>query len=379
MGSGEGSDRQHSDAPQDQAAPDLSLESLNEAGLKSLTDDEDRMLRLVKIWRETAADGAGEIDPTTPATLADIWNCYRLLLNRVPDPIGTPHHLDAIRDGISIHQLVERFVLGHEFLALYRLPDPPGPLQMAINGIELHLPAPRTIADFTMRATGYHKPHLAGVISSILEPAMYVLDVGAGAGQFAVRAAQKVGPSGRVVALEPHPGSLRSLLANILMHAPNNVDAVPFGAADGDGFITLIDEDGVATARDVAQSDLTSSDDATVVYARTIDSLIPIDKRVDVFKIDLDGFDNRALQGASKTLSRWRPHLLAVYAPKLLTKYSSIAAPDYLRGLRQLGYSNFVAIPDHQPPIGCGQDIAMLASLPDKLQVEKVDFYAWTE
>ncbi|CAM8663344.1 MULTISPECIES: FkbM family methyltransferase [Sphingomonadales] len=361
------------------AMPDLSLEKVSEAGLVSLSEDEDRMLRLTKMWRETVADDAGEINPATLATLADVWNCYRLLLNRVPDPIGTPHHLDALRDGISIHQLVERFVLGHEFLALYSPPAPPGPLLMAINGIELHLPAPRTIADATMRATGYYKPHLTGVVSSILQPAMYVLDVGAGAGQFAVRAARKVGPAGRVVALEPHPGSLRSLLANILTHTPNNVDALPFGAADGDGFLTLIDEDSASTSRDVVHSDLTSGDNSMVVYARTIDSLIPIDKRVDVIKIDLDGFDHRALHGASKTLSRCRPHLLAAYAPKLLTKHSNIAPSDYLLGLRQLGYSSFVAIPDSEPPIDCGQDITALACLPDKLKSEKVDFYAWTE
>jgi FkbM family methyltransferase len=47
-----------------------------------------------------------------------------------------------------------------------------------------------------------------------LEPGATVVDIGANVGGFAVLAAQRVGPSGQVVAIEPEPSNFRQLATN---------------------------------------------------------------------------------------------------------------------------------------------------------------------
>ncbi|WP_213979276.1 FkbM family methyltransferase [Sphingomonas sp. dw_22] len=354
------------------------MEIWREAVSEIIANDNARMVELEAMWRANEAD-SNEINADLPATLADLWNCYRLLLNRIPDPIGAPHHLECVRDGISVHNLVKHFLFSQEHLTRYRQPvqQPDGPTRTQVNGLDLYLPAPQTSVERTVRETGRHKPHLAGAIASVLKQGMYVVDIGAGAGAFAVHAARKVGPIGRVVALEPHPEKMRALLANVTAHALDTVDVLPFAAADGDGFIALVTSDGVASARDASFDDLTNGD-APIVYARTLDSIIPTDQRVDFIVIALDGFDYRALAGARDILTRWRPHLIAEYAPDLLREYSGVDPADYLRLLSQAGYCRFTAISPEKGAIDLGSDVGALAALPDRLETDRIDFYAWS-
>lgn len=359
---------------------DFATEIWREAVSEIIANDNARMAELEAIWRKANEDGREEINPESPATLADLWNCYRLLLNRVPDPIGAPHHLENIRDGISIHKLVKHFIFSSEHLARYRpaAEQPEGPTRTQVNGLELYLPAPQTAAEQVVRMTHRHRPHLGGAIASVLKQGMCVLDIGAGAGEFAVYAARKIGPGGRVIALEPHPEKVRALLANVTAHELDIVDVLPFAAADGEGFVALVSNDVVASVRDATFEDLTSNADAPIVYARTIDSIIPPDQRVDLVVIALDGFDYRALAGGRDMLARWCPHLIGSYAPALLREYSGVDPMDYLRLLSRAGYRRFTAIPFDKGAIDLGSDIAALATLPEKLGTDRIDFYAWS-
>lgn len=352
------------------------IDELRAAATRTNAGESARLIRLEELWRAEAAGSPDDIQAETPATLADLWNCYRLLLNRAPDPIGAPYYLDRVRGGMSVHELVRYFIFSTEHQAKYNPPKQLGPVRMNINGLDLYLPIPRTGADLLVRATGQHKPHLAGAIASIVRPGMCVLDIGAGAGEFAIHAGRKVGASGRVVALEPHAEAFRSLLANVAAYGLENVDCLPFAAGDCDGFVALVTSDGIASARDVAHEDLTSNTVSPVVYARTCDSIIPVDQRIDIVAIGLDGFDHRALTGATSTLARWRPHLFGDYAPALLETYSGVKPQTYLRLLQDLGYRRFTAIATDKGALDLGNDVDALASMPGELGVDRIDFYA---
>src|SRR5262245_66145675 len=57
-----------------------------------------------------------------PATLADVYRCYRLLLRRNPDPTGYRAYADKVADGISVEELVSYFLGSPEWITrgLYR-------------------------------------------------------------------------------------------------------------------------------------------------------------------------------------------------------------------------------------------------------------------
>ncbi len=308
------------------------------------------------------------------ASLDDLWNCYRLFLNRAPDAAGFEYFAALVRQGIPHKSLSNLFISSEEFSSRLSPSTIVEQVRAQINGMELYMPLPHTPAERHVLTTGRHKPHLAGVQSSMLIENKFIVDVGAGIGEFTTLAAHKTGPSGRVVSLEPDPKLMRLLLANITSNNLQNVDVIPFAAADGEGFLSLTKRGTILTTRDVSSDDLLSN--TSIVYARTMDSIIPPTQRVDVIKISLDGFDYRAAIGSSTILQTWKPFFLGEYAPGLLDEFSGIPPIRYLEFLKSCGYVHFTAIPQDRGPIDLGDNIGKLADMPARLGTASVDFYA---
>lgn len=311
------------------------------------------------------------------ATLEDLWYCYRLLLNRPPDEIGFQNRAKLVQKGISVAELVTPFIASREFNNRLQRKIEPRTIRTQVDDLDLHVPAP-SVTD-TAQANAQpdaHKPHLRGLISSILAQGQFILDIGAGFGAFAVPAARKVGPEGRIVALEPASDLMRLLLANSMAHGAANIDVLPFAAADGEGFVSLVRRGEVLTSADIRQDDLVGGTERQIVYARTIDSIVPAVQKVDLIRISLDGFDYRALRGAVSLLTTHRPPIIGECAPKLLEEYSGVTGAAYLQFLRGCGYSHFVAIPKRSPALDLGNDIGKLAEMAGSMGVSSLDFFA---
>jgi hypothetical protein len=85
--------------------------------------------------------------------------------------------------------------------------------------------------------------------------------------------------------------------------------------------------------------------------AMTLDDFIAAEKivRVDFIKLDIDGFECRALKGARGTLARFRPKMVIELSPHQLAEEggdiaelaSLLAAADYQ--LRELAYKRRIA------------------------------------
>src|SRR5262249_55234579 len=67
-----------------------------------------RRLRARLAARLTSLDRADLA--AAPATLADVYYCYRLLLRRNPDPTGYRAYADKVADGITVEALVGYFL-----------------------------------------------------------------------------------------------------------------------------------------------------------------------------------------------------------------------------------------------------------------------------
>lgn len=66
-----------------------------------------------------------------------------------------------------------------------------------------------------------------------VSPGMTVIDVGCGPGRLAIPAADRVGPRGRVVALDLQPAMIRTLQERIVARGLDNVEPIVAGAGDG--------------------------------------------------------------------------------------------------------------------------------------------------
>lgn len=73
-----------------------------------------------------------------------------------------------------------------------------------------------------------------------------VIDCGANIGCFTLRASRRVGPSGCVIAIEPHPDNAEQLRKNVELNAARNVQIIEAALSNVDKSTVLIDGDGVA-------------------------------------------------------------------------------------------------------------------------------------
>jgi len=166
-----------------------------------------------------------------------------------------------------------------------------------------------------------HEPLTRSIFASLLKPGSIVIDVGANIGYYTLLAADKVGPKGRVHAVECSPDTLILLRENVRRNDLQNVEIYPVAASNAHGELTLnVSAIGLS---------LFSVHSKWPTPARTSNTVtvpaIPLDELVhspvDVVKIDAEGADLDVLKGMSRILSENKGiSLIVEWAPPLLAE-----------------------------------------------------------
>jgi FkbM family methyltransferase len=143
-----------------------------------------------------------------------------------------------------------------------------------------------------------------------------VVDVGANIGFITVRAARA---ASRVIAIEPHPTRFSYLERNVALNGLRNVTCINCAVGRTEGEMVLYDVDPTLGPRPLDASATPGRGRCYRVPLRTLDSLV---QEADLVKIDVEGYEEEVLGGATELLAR-RP-LLVVEA---------LAGPAGLAGL----------------------------------------------
>lgn len=178
------------------------------------------------------------------------------------------------------------------------------------------------------------EPGTIAVVDSVLTPGACFVDVGANVGMFTLIAAQRVGANGRIIAVEPTPGTARLLRDMCLTNGISGiVDVVEAAAGRGSGRArlnvkvpcghnSLIQLEGSTAGVDVA--------------VRSLDDIVG-QGRVDMVKLDVEGYELEALAGMGQLLRRNRDMVLIVeFGPSHLER-AGIAIADWFQAFRDHG------------------------------------------
>jgi FkbM family methyltransferase len=135
------------------------------------------------------------------------------------------------------------------------------------------------------------------------------IDVGANVGAYTLRMSQLVGPSGRVYAFEPVPGTFASLTRNVNAVGATNVTL--FNAACGEetglvGMSVPDDSDGLPNPYLAHISKTPMSLNALCLQ---IDAL-QLRDRIALVKIDAEGFDAQVVFGMRTLLANSHPRII---------------------------------------------------------------------
>jgi FkbM family methyltransferase len=188
----------------------------------------------------------------------------------------------------------------------------PGGFALHRNGDLVYVPHP---LDARGRHALLHPPTVHPAALAFLPPAGVAVDIGANLGEWAVPLARRAGPAGRVLAIEPAPRAAAALGKTLAANALAQAEVIICAVGDHDGaaefavpIVTSVRID-TGTAR---IGPAATGQEVLRVALRSLDSLAAehhLD-RIDLIKVDVEGHERQALDGARATLARFRPALV---------------------------------------------------------------------
>ncbi len=188
-------------------------------------------------------------------------------------------------------------------------------------------------------ALGDYEGGFAGTLLSFVNEETHFVDIGANIGFFTLAVARKAA-RGRVWSVEPDNQNVRLLRANIALNGfERTVEVHHLAASDADGevFFSTLGNDANLGARFTAKEEATlvgrSPDTArkpTRIPSRKMDNLLR-GERVDLVKIDVEGYEPAVLAGMRELLGAQRPVVFSEFAPGTIRHISESDPAELLR------------------------------------------------
>ena len=145
------------------------------------------------------------------------------------------------------------------------------------------------------------------LIQKILRPGEVSVDVGAHRGVYTYVMSSKVGPTGRVHAVEPFPGNASRLQAVARRRGNVVVHAVAVSDHSGRAFLRVPVHDGhPVDALATLEPNRPSGGDSCEVPVLTLDELLDGERRISFLKCDVEGHEQQVFHGAKGILDRDR-------------------------------------------------------------------------
>jgi FkbM family methyltransferase len=197
------------------------------------------------------------------------------------------------------------------------LPIPEGELVIrTLYGIHMKInPRQDVGVETSIYNTGTYEKGTLQIIKENLKEGDVFVDVGANIGLMSLFASQLVKDSGKIHAFEPHPVTRQILQENIEMNNAENIYVSPYAAGSKRGRSRIFDgEDqnrGSATLSPEGQ--ISKGYDVEVI---SLDEFFR-DQKINMIKMDVEGYEPEVLKGAEKILKRDHPPFLIVECSQL--------------------------------------------------------------
>lgn len=171
-------------------------------------------------------------------------------------------------------------------------------------------------------------------LRQVVKPGDTVIDAGANVGQMTLEMAHLVGPSGRVLAIEPAPGNLAVLRRHVEANGfAERVIITAAACADRAGMMKFLvhggHTDAVGSGHHICRDHEPADEEAQTIEVPvlTIDDVCAQHgAQPQVMKIDVEGAELLALRGAQNTLGRFRPVTRLAFHPFAFQNPTTAAA-----------------------------------------------------
>ncbi len=240
------------------------------------------------------------------------------------------------------------------------------------DGCTFTIPANSSLAACLRSPAGY-EPWALPLFLDLCRPGATVVDIGANYGVYAVPAARRVGPGGKVVAFEAAPENAAMLMASALASGIGNIEVLAVAVSDRFGMAALpsdrLQNSGhvVTDRHEVAAPTGAWEPVATV----RLDAMVDEIGRIDLMKMDIEGGEYRACKGAEKIISADRPIVFSEFCPLLLRSISKSEPDELMRLFLDRGYVVDVLHQDAAPERVDGSKADIIARIVALCQTEQ--------
>jgi FkbM family methyltransferase len=225
------------------------------------------------------------------------------------------------------HRIDRSRLLSAIWRVLFYFLQPTQPFEMRTRHYRLMAVPTRDNLTRAVIRRGHWEPLETKVFISLLKPGATVVDAGANFGHYALTAANIVGADGHVIAFEPHPETYNLLAANAALLSTDNLSAIQAGLSDKSGEITLFADAANPGGHSFFEWNVRRSNgDKKTVPVYSLDSFLQTElpeRRLDVLKMDVQGFEMNLLNGAKETITSHKPSVLCEVTPDALQRAGS--------------------------------------------------------
>ena len=169
-----------------------------------------------------------------------------------------------------------------------------------------------------------------------------ILDVGTNVGETLLNFAKLTGDKGFVYGFEPDLTNHKAVQKNILLNDFANVHVFSLGVSDKKETLKLyrVDEHNLGMNRVLQEDENTENLDFTEIQTTTLDDIVKENgiSKVDLIKIDIEGYEMHALRGAKKILAEFKPPLFIEVGYTRLIK-NGTSPNEMFKFLEDFGYT----------------------------------------
>jgi len=177
---------------------------------------------------------------------------------------------------------------------------------------------PATFIGWSVAFFGTYEPELREIFRAVLLTGGVAVDVGANVGWHTLLMARLVGDEGRVLAAEANPSVRGRLHNNLKLNRFTQVEVIPFAIADTEGIVDFYDPE--ADNSDPGNGHVVADGappkrETIRVETRRLDTIVSMAnvERLDLIKIDVEGFEWPVLKGGEQSIAKFRPHIIFEY------------------------------------------------------------------
>lgn len=219
------------------------------------------------------------------------------------------------------------------------LPKPVGPLILKTRyGFYLMIdPVKDNGVERSIYNTGTYEKGTLFVIGNILREGDIFVDVGANIGLMSLFATSIVKDTGKIIAFEPHPETMRILKSNIELNNASNIETSYYALGKEEKEAKVYDRwDYNRGSATLIKPEIET--DSYDVHVIPLVNYFKKDPTIRLIKIDVEGYELEALMGAGNILAGKVPPMLIVECSEMrenTSKEGSVELYEFLKGVNQ--------------------------------------------